>query len=485
MTNEAFAETAVEGPGLPEGTSVLYDRARRIADDLDPARLAAARLTRRRDEYFLNISYPSLQAMKPVRASDIYEHVGRPGRTMALYVHVPFCRALCSYCHYFKTFRAPASAVDRYLDLIASELSLHRRNLGRITAASLYVGGGTPSYLSPAQVERLFGMLRKDLVIPPTCEVSFEVHPENATSPLFVALRDMGVNRVSIGVESLDDVVLGNEQRRHTAADALRAYELAIRSGCENVNLDFIYGLRGQTVASWEATLDAVGALSPASVCAYYLRLKQGTPEYKRYLRHPEHFPSERDLLVMHIMTFEAMADFGYRQEIVDWFIRHPKYFHVYQQHNWQRTDDIELLGLGPSAYSYVNGYQYYNTVDINAYAAHLERGELPIWKGERLSSVEERMRRSILLGLKARIDRAAFRRTYGVDIVAAFPETVAHLEDLGVVEVEDQGVSLTYTGKLFADEVGRQFYSPEMRARMEAVEPSLISTTLPQLNLG
>jgi oxygen-independent coproporphyrinogen-3 oxidase len=466
-------------------TSSVRVRAQSIAAGLDLAPLWAERLDRRRDEYFLNISYPPLQAMPSVRAADIYPSDGaRPNRSVAAYVHIPFCRAPCSYCHYFKTFRATEHTIDRYLDLLDLELSLHVRNLGAITVASLYVGGGTPSYLSPIQIERLFRILHQSLVIPDRTEISFEVHPENATAELFAILRGTGVNRISLGVESLDDRVLAGQQRRHTAADALRAYDLAILSGFDNVNVDLIYGLRGQTLSSWDETLAGTASLAPASLCAYYLRLKQGTPEYHRYLRDPAQFPSDHELLVMHIMTCEAMEALGYQQDIVDWFIREPRFFHTYQQHNWQRTDEIELLGIGASAYSYVNGYQYYNAVNMDDYASRLARGELPTWRGERLADLGERMRRALVLGLKTRINRTVFRRTYGIDMVKAFPETLARLEEIGVVEVGTADVELTYVGKLFADEVGREFYSPDMRSRMRAIEPSTISTTLPKLNV-
>jgi len=463
----------------------LVSQAKSIASKINLQELEAAGLNRHRDDYFLNISYPSLQAMPRVSQSDVYDGLVSNDlpRNIALYVHVPFCSQMCAYCHYYKTFRAKEAAVDHFLDSIACEFSHVRERLGKTRVQSIYIGGGTPSYLNERQIRRLFDDLRGKFTIRESAEISFEVHPENASCALFSCLANVGVNRVSIGVESFEDHVLKGENRRHSKEQAINTFRQCSDAGIENINLDFIYGLRGQTLAGWAETLREVGSLRPASFCAYYLRLKKGTAEYNRYLQNPHEFPSENDLLLMHVMTFEAMHGFGYTQTTVDWFIREGRFFHDYQDHNWQKTDSVELVGTGPSAYSYVNGFQYYNVNDLSEYTKRCEAGELPIWKGERLGSMEERMRRSIVLGIKSKIDRRFFQQTYGVDITDAFPLVLKSLKELGMLTISDGAVELTYNGMLFADEVGRKFYSEEVKKRMAAIDANLISTTLPHLN--
>lgn len=465
----------------------LQQRALNICDDLDLAALVKENFKRDRREYFLNISYPSLQAMQPIESGSIFNAAEKPEpskvREVAVYVHIPFCTANCHYCHYFKTFNKSEAYVNTYLDSLEREVSMYAKMLGNLQAGSVYIGGGTPSYLSPAQIRRLFAVLNKYVTIAEGTEISFEVHPENANTALFQVLKESGVNRINIGVETFDDKILAQERRRHTVQQAVDAYDLAMQHGYDNINLDLIYGLKGQTLDIWETNLHYIAELRPASACMYYLRLKKGTSEYKAFQQYPDLFPTEDELLLMHIMSFESMDDIGYRQDTVDWFIREICYFHVYQDQNWQKTDRTELLGLGASAYSYLNGIQYYNINDIDIYNTQLHSGAWPIWKGEYLSSKDERMRRALMLGLKSRVSRAYFGDVFGVDVVDQFSETFEKLTRLGLVHIGPEFVDLTYRGKLFADEVGREFYSDAMRRRMKEVPPELISTTFKFLN--
>lgn len=464
----------------------LLDLARQFVSILPLDRLSNAGIERSRESYFLNISYPSLQAMKSVRPEEIFTNccrINQEPSPVALYVHIPFCSSLCSYCHYYKLLKPTALRVTEYLTALSQEVALTFQHHGKVKYRSLYVGGGTPSLLTFDQIRQLFETL--NTVAEPSndaTEVSFEVHPENASPELFSLLRNLGVNRLNIGVESFDDRILASENRRHSRDDALRAFKIATEAGFTNINIDCIYGLRHQTLESWSDTLDTIAILAPASFCAYYLRLKQGTPEYKRFLHQPEEFASEADLLTMHAMTFLKLYSMGYSQETVDWFIRDRKYFHEYQDHNWQKTDTVPLVGLGVSAYSYQNGWQYYNHNDLAKYIQAVANGVLPIWRGERLDG-DERIRRAVMLGIKSKINRKEFSAVYGVDPACVFAEDFARMSELDLVSVSQSTIGLTELGKLFADEVGQAFYSETMKRRMGQLDPSLISTTLPRFN--
>lgn len=470
---------------VPERLSALATRALNKLDGSQLQRLRDTKLWRRRSEYFLNIAYPSMQVMESVTSEAVLGDMSELDTSdgVALYVHVPFCRANCFYCHYYKLFHQSSEQVSRYLDSLDTELSLVRASYGPLSARSVYIGGGTPSYCTAEQIRRLFEIIRKHVEIRSDAEVSFEMHPENGDAERMRALRDCGVTRLSMGVESFDETILAHENRRHTAADARRVYGLAVDAGFENINLDLIYGLQGQTLENWERSLDALGELRPASCTMYFLRLKQGTPEFKLWVAGHEGFPPEDELLLMHAMNFERMeAELGYHQNPVDWFIRDDRYFHSYQDHNWRRSDEFPLIGCGPSAYSAAGGWQYYNVNDLATWSKTLASGRLPIWRGEKLVH-EERMRRTIMLGLKCSIDRGIFVDTYGVDPVVAFPAEWSRLVELELVEIDETRIALTYLGKLFADEAGREFYSQAILDRMSAVDASMISTTWPMLN--
>ncbi|MBI3109885.1 coproporphyrinogen III oxidase family protein [Candidatus Daviesbacteria bacterium] len=469
---------------MNERDSILVLKAAESIQTLSLQRVKDAGIWRDRSTYFLNIAYPSLQAMREVSAQEVTSaSSSKDGRSLALYIHIPFCTAECYYCHYYKQFAQSSKSVDRFLDGIDQELEMHKKRFGGLEVASIYVGGGTPSYLKPRQIDRLFAMIKSHAVLPPGIEISFEMHPESTNDDRLAILRGHGVNRVNIGVESFNNNILAGENRRHTMEDALVAFDRVQKAGIRSINLDLIYGLRGQTVPIWEQNLDEVARLRPASVAMYFLRLKKGTPEYNLWKKDPSTFPTDYDLLLMHAMSCERMeGELEYTQNPVDWFIRDPSFFHQYQDHNWRRSDETELLGVGPSAYSYVGGWQYYNANDTLRWEAILKRGELPIWRGEFLSG-DEKMRRTVMLGIKMGIDRPVFKSTYGIDVLDAFPDTWERLAILGFVEAGSDSVDLTYTGKLFADEVGQQFYSDIMKRRMAAIDPVLVSTTWPKFN--
>ncbi|EKD85676.1 MAG: hypothetical protein ACD_37C00659G0005 [uncultured bacterium] len=478
---------------LPPTDSALVSQAR--------ARLAALPLEALRDagifrdrSYFLNISYPSMQTMPEVAAEQVLPELVEEGEEgndeptadgskSAVYIHVPFCTAECYYCHYYKKFREGSDAVEQYMDSALQELSMQAERRGGIEAASLYFGGGTPSYLTPDQMDRFLTGVKGLISVPEGIEFSYEVHPESSDEERLSVLRSHGVNRVNIGVESFNDRVLDRENRRHTAREAIEAYERARSVGFGIINLDLIYGLRGQSVAEWEENLQVLGDLQPDSATLYFLRLKRGTPEYQLWRKDPGSFPTDDELLLMHAMNFEYMeGQLGYTQNPADWFIKDPKFFHQYQDHNWRRSDETELLGIGPSAYSYVGGWQYYNVNDTARYQESVREGKFPVWRGEHLQG-DEPLRRTIMLGIKMGIDRRIFEKTYGVDAVGQFREDWERLVSLGLITINSDMISLTYTGKLFADEVGQQFYSDEMKRRMASVDPELISTTWPQFN--
>lgn len=439
---------------------------------------------RDRKSYFLNISYPSMQAMPSVEQKIVMPpQITKTGKQLAVYIHIPFCTAECYYCHYYKKFGQSSAVVDVYINGVLQELSMYERHFGGLLAKSIYIGGGTPSYMTAPQIDRLFTGIKKYITVASGAEVSFEIHPESGSLDKLEILYRHGVNRINIGVESFDDKTLKSENRRHNAADVRELFEIATTVGFENINLDLIYGLRGQDVHCWENNLDHVSRIRPSSSTMYYLRLKRGTPEYKLWKSYPETFPTDFELLLMHAMNFERMeVELGYIQNPVDWFIRDKRYFHEYQDYNWRRSDEIELLGIGASAYSYINGWQFYNVNDVERYNQSISKGGFPIWKGEFLDG-EEKMRRTLMLGIKMGIDRRDFLSTYGYDVLSLFPSTWERLVGLGLVEVNSEVIELTYTGKLFADEVGQQFYSDTMKRRMACVDPELVSTTWPQFN--
>lgn len=195
-------------------------------------RLKHAGIWRDRKYYFLNISYPSMQAMNPVDPERVIpHHIKTSGKHVAVYIHIPFCTAECYYCHYYKKFGQPPAVVDSYLGSVLRELSMYAERFGGLLAESIYIGGGTPSYMTASQIDRLFTGIKQHITIQSGAEISFEVHPESSSLDKLEILYRHGVNRINIGVESFDDQTLKSENRRHTATDVVDLFEKASAGG--------------------------------------------------------------------------------------------------------------------------------------------------------------------------------------------------------------------------------------------------------------
>ncbi len=472
--------------------SELIRKARGLASRIDVNGLAQNGIKRDRTKYFLNIVYPSFQAMSPMGAEEVYGRnyavetlVPEKPLKVALYVHIPFCTGKCFYCHYYTLALQQERTVSAYLEALPKEMALYKRLLGggeKIKAASVYVGGGTPTTLSDAQLSRLFEDLHENFEFSNDVEISMETHPSSTTREKLLLLKGLGVNRLSMGIESFDDEMLKRIYRRHSSQQAVDAFHLMREVGFKSVNLDLIYGMPTETLESWEFNLNKMFELSPDSFSAYFYRLKEGTGLHFIHGQQPELFPSNEDMLLMHIMTMEKAREQGYEQKLSDWYVKGEEHYHQYQDHNWGKGETVPLLGTGVSAYSYVHDTQYYNYNNIVKYMTYLNEGKLPIAKGLKLD-FEEKMRRMMFLGIKTRVDKAYFKKVFGVALDDAFPVEIRKLEKLGLIKNTEREVRLTYLGNLFADEVGQEFYSKKVKEKMSTVRPTLISTTSQHLN--
>ena len=454
-------------------------------EKMNLSQMKNSRFWRKSDRYFLNISYPSLQAMDYISQNsilDVIEAIGE--RPIALYVHVPFCKAACYYCHYYKKFNKSENEVDSYIDTLLLELqNISNITGGKLRCKSIYFGGGTPSYMSAKQIDRIIRGIHRYCDLEPKAEFSFEMHPESSDLDRIKAIIEGGVNRISIGVESLEDKVLKSENRRHSSADVKKAVERVHKVGVNTINLDFIYGLMNQTLEGWENTLKSALSLHPDSVTSYRLRLKKGSSEFKKWKLDKTLFPTEDEILLMHAMSMVFWEDYnGYRQSPIDWFIKDQKSFHFYQDHNWRKTEETPLLGIGPSAYSCIDNMQFYNINDTSMWAEKIHSGNLGSWKGYEINQ-DDAMRRSIMLGIKFGVDIKWFSKTFNRLPTDIFKKELKELESLGLISFKDNIISLTRKGTLFADEIGQFFYGEKVAKQMQQIPVEMISSTFPQFN--
>jgi oxygen-independent coproporphyrinogen-3 oxidase len=383
--------------------------------------------------------------------------------SIGVYVHIPFCTGLCSYCHYVK-LPSESYLVNGYLDAVKTELGLHKEYLGDLTLSSLYFGGGTPTCLTVKQAGGLIQALREEVIILENAEITFESSPETLSKEKLHALKSIGVNRLSIGIQAFDDhLLLKVCARRHNEKMAIDAIRNAQKTNFERgVNIDLIYGLPDQTLESWINTLERVKELMPGYVTLYHLRIKKGTliSQTPR-----DRFPSDYNTLLMQISGIEFLTDLGYVQISPNQFAL-PGHAFEHQEHKWHNKP---FIGLGVSAYGFINNAVYNNVRSIQDYGDAVHKGHLPVYLGKKLSE-REQMTRSVIFGLKLSgvnrkdggLSKKEFKEKYGIRVEKAFRETLKKLSELGLIEVGHSYVKLTYKGILFSDEVCREFYSRE-----------------------
>lgn len=421
--------------------------------------------------------YPPLMTLRPAAADLAALNRLRPaaGRDTSVYVHIPFCTGHCTYCHYVTYAGQHQRQLDAYLDILASEAGLLKERGwfdGR-TADIVHVGGGTPTYLDTAQIRRVTQIIRDTIQLSRKAEVTWETSPETVVgsgAPKLSVLLDNGVNRLSIGIESFDDRLLKVCGRRYRVDTALHAYDEARRRGFRNVNIDMIYGLASQSLDDWMRSLHVVATLRPDCVTTYHLRMKPGTPMASWHL---ETFPGEDACRDMQIATVQRLTAAGYTQVLGNQFVQHADKVYRYEVHKWQDTRDI--IGLGVSAYSYIDGWAYCNWRAMEDYTRALGEARLPIQLERRLSR-EQRAARMVVLGLRVvpnGVDKKLFEAIFGMPLDATWSSTIRELERLGLIENRTDRLLLTAIGTLFADEVCIQFYADDDVAQLRAAGAS------------
>lgn len=417
--------------------------------------------------YFVAV-YPPFSAWEPAHLPALEDALGRPapGEPLGLYVHVPFCQRKCDYCYYLSYVGQSTETVDRYLDAVVQEATrlAQRTALRGRPVRFVYFGGGTPSTLTARQVRRLAGGLRDAFGEDGVEEVTFECAPRSVRTDLLEALRDAGVTRLSLGVQSFDDTVLTLNGRIHLRADAERAFAQVRKAGFEYVNLDLMSGLLGETAESWRDSVRRVIALGPESVTIYQMEMPFNTQLYRDYRQGrlaalPVSWETKRARLSY---AFEELARADYTVVSAYSAVRDPaRHRFLYQHYLWRGAD---MLGLGVAAFGYVGGVHYQNRQSLLEYLAAVEQGEPPPVRAYPLSE-RERMVREFILQLKwGEVCVADFRAKFGLDLTEVFAEQLEPLEEAGLLTVSDQSVRLTGDGLLRVDRLLPCFYDAKFQ---------------------
>lgn len=368
----------------------------------------------------------------------------------ALYVHVPFCEGgKCGYCDFYSVARTDA-AVRAYLDALRREVELTAPERAE-KFETVYVGGGTPTSLAADDLAELLDVVRDSVALAELVEFTVEANPGTLDAGKLRALASHGVNRLSIGAQSLDDRMLATLGRRHAAREVGAAVALARDAGLANLSLDLIFAVPGQTPDDWARDLERALALDVPHLSTYALTWESDTPMGEALARGDFTRLSEDDELAMYERAIDALASAGYEHYEISNFAK-PGFRCRHNDVYWANES---YLGLGPSAVSYVAGERRRNVASVGGYAEALSAGRRPVDFSERLAP-EKRARETAVMNLRRRrgIDFAEFERHTGFDARRLFAEELRGLAAEGLMEVDAQGARLSRKGLVVADSV-------------------------------
>jgi len=415
--------------------------------------------------YFV-ANYPPFSCWKPDDIPDFLQTLAKPAPNgpLALYAHLPFCRQRCHYC-YFRVYpRRNSDKVDAYIEAVLKELSLYlpQPALQDRPFRSVYFGGGSPSYLNAEEIRRLLGGLQRRADWDAVEECTFECEPGTITWAKLKALKESGVTRVSIGFQSLNDKILRHSGRDVTVKECLQAFHMARAAGFDEINIDLLAGLEGETTSTWLKTVEQVLKLAPECVTIYQFELPYnstlyGSMKMGREIPLPS-WPLKRRWVQQAFETFERA---GYAIGSGYMAIRDPKKWRfVYTvEHFWHGAD---LLALGESAFGHFDGVHYQNVDAMESYLYLISKNQLPLRRALPLRP-EEQLRREVILHLKTgALDGAYFRKKFGVELTRHFAAQFEQLTSLDFLKIDGDKIQLSREGLLQVDWLLPDFYLPE-----------------------
>jgi oxygen-independent coproporphyrinogen-3 oxidase len=361
-----------------------------------------------------------------------------------LYIHIPFCRGKCAYCD-FNSYPELEELHPAYLGALKMEAE-QKRGDSISPVTSVYFGGGTPTIYGSEDLVAILGILRRTFSFDSRAEISVEANPETLNASKLLQLREGGFNRISMGFQSLDDRLLRILGRRHTAKEAVQAYNLAREAGFANINLDLIFGINGQSLAMWRRTLEKAVSLSPEHVSTYGLELKQEAGSLQE--------ASENEQAEMYELAISLLTAEGYRHYEVSNFARES-----YEcGHNLNYWRNGKYLGLGAGAHSYVGNRRYSNLESPLAYLSAVKQGGA-VEKVSILTPREE-MEEEIFLGLRTGegVGLQEFTAKFGMSLERAFPGVSSELIRGGLLDLCEGRAKLSKRGLFLANEVLSRF---------------------------
>lgn len=388
-----------------------------------------------------------------------------------IYIHIPFCKSRCTYCD-FNTCAHMESHYSAYIESLCKEIRISAKSYLSLSIDTIYFGGGTPSYLPGEMIENVLDTVRNNYHVSPRCEVSLESNPADIQTEKVQIWLQAGVNRISMGMQSADEGELKMLGRRHCMQDVTAAVQCLRSGGLENINLDLMFGLPGQTLESWQRSVQAALDLDPAHLSLYALTVEEGTLLAERIAAGTLPAPDDDLAADMYEWVMNYLEQVGFRQyEISNWAREQNAADHRCR-HNLIYWRNGTYLGFGTAAHSHYDKTRWANTTSIEGYIDALRLvdpkdggTDTNGWIDQRVDlSEEEEMGETAMMGLRLveeGLQETAFRERFGRSLFDAYKEQIEELTSLGLLEVihnTQKGIRLSKHGRVLGNQVFYRF---------------------------
>lgn len=375
-------------------------------------------------------------------------------KDLGLYIHIPFCVKKCEYCD-FLSWNAGEEERQQYVAALLSEIESYREFAKGYRVSTIFIGGGTPSVLLPKQMEDILQKIYEIFELERRPEITIEVNPGTVDEEKLQCYKANGVNRLSMGLQSVKDEKLRLLGRIHTYQEFAESYELARKVGFDNISIDLISSVPGQTLQEWKEELEIAAVQNPEHISVYQLIIEEGTPFYEKYAEHPELLPDEETSREIYLWTGRFLKEAGYEQYEISNYAKPGKE----SRHNlkyWERGD---YLGLGLGAASMVRNIRMSNTKDMRTY---LERCDKPKTMREDVQFLEEprQMEEFMFLGLRKTrgVSKKEFKRIFGREMDMVYEKALHKCLENGMLLEHKDRIFLSEEGTLLSNMVLSEF---------------------------
>ena len=376
---------------------------------------------------------------------------------LGLYIHIPFCVSKCNYCD-FNSYKVDKSSKERYLKDLEKEIRLYKNEIkvNNIEGiSSVFVGGGTPSILTCEEIFKLFDIIKENFKIKEDAEITMECNPGTLTKEKLTTMKTVGVNRLSIGLQAVQDYHLKSIGRVHSYDEFEKNYKEALDVGFENINVDLMYALPNQKFEDWKESLQKIVTLNPSHISAYSLILEEGTTLHDMYERNEFKMIDEDTDIKMYNYTINYLKENGYNQYEISNYSKE----HFECRHNILYWKCEQYIGVGPGASGYIGDYRYNNIEGLKEYHEKLERNEKPIENIEKLS-IEDKIQEKIFMGLRMNegIMFEDFQKEFNIDFKEKYRKEIERLKGRELINENITGIRLTQRGREISNSIFIEF---------------------------